>query len=244
MQDHGPARGTARARAAAIDYTLGRGEIQAAGITAAELPMFRDWCRQRLPPTYYRIVVPITRTGALLEHAELYAKELATVSPERAKRLENSIQAARQQHTTAMKLLERHRLKALPALPDPRDLGAVPTTPEEEFEERGRAAASRSTWNPAWGDPDAELPAPRPQGMRALPTQDVPIPPRGRGRPRLSDPAPRKEPREPQPPSTQKPAVDHRQRRAQAKAQREQRAEPPGPRGPAKGTGQPPSSPH
>jgi hypothetical protein len=171
------------------DYILGRGEMQLAGITPAELPFFRDWCRSRLTPLYFRMDEPVARASLLIEHVEAYAAELALSDPARSGRLTLSIKAAKEAHTLHVSVLKRYRLKHLPTMPDPRTTGSVPTEVEDETpsqtaqDRRGARHGEDEAWDPSWGDPDQELPKARPQGMRALAPEDIAIPPRPKPKP-------------------------------------------------------------
>lgn len=191
----GPSRGIATGRGPDPDTILGRGEMLAAGITPAELPFFRDWCRLRLTPHYFRMDEPVARAGLLIQYVEEYAKEL---TPSRAEHLSLSIRAAKEAHRLHVSVLQRHQLKHLPTMPDPRTTGSVPT--EVEDEDGHEAPAPEPEADELWDN----MPKPRPQGMRALPEKDTPIAPR--------------------PPATGKKAVAEKRRRTEAREARETRA--------------------
>lgn len=205
MRDNGPSRGASRGiatgRGPDPDTILGRGEMMAAGISPAELPFFRDWCREHLTPVYFRMDEPVARTKLLIEHVEAYAKELALTDADRAEKLSTPMRAAKEAHRLHEAVLQRYRLKKLPTMPDPRTTGSVPTEAEDE-EPAPRARMDAPEPEESWD----EMPKPRPQGMRALPKNDTPIPPR--------------------PPSTNRKAVEARARRAkQGEAREKMRAE-------------------
>lgn len=189
----------ARAIAEPVSTVLSRSEMAFVGVPEKEMVFVRNWAREALPMGYWLERDLLERQRMLFEHMHAYVCTVAKLGDKaKAATFERSLVDAHENWKRAEQRLRSRQVRRLPKLPDPRATGATPTDGEEEVvprpgrrrdperemierEHRGErpTGEGEDAWNSRWGDPDAELPAPMPQGMKRLPSSEpVQIPPR------------------------------------------------------------------
>lgn len=189
-----------RARQLDVPFSpnLSRSEMAFAGVPEREMPFLRDYARAHFPAFYWLEQEALERQRVLFELLADYARGVARLDPKRGEALTKGVDYARGQWKAALRRLEAKQVRRLPTRPDPMQTGGTPTDeagraitgqrragPEREMIRQAhrneRPTQGEERWDPKWGNPNTELPAPVPQGMRRLPpTKDVEIPPNPR----------------------------------------------------------------
>lgn len=158
------------------------------GVPDREMPFFRNHARASFPQSFWLEDDPLRRTRHLFALAEAYVRGL---SGKREEEMSRMVAWAKDQWQKSVRKLEAQQARRLPKLPNPAKLGARPSESGDDnaaplpkarrdlrVEDRARDTDGEERWDPAWGDPNTELPIPLPQGMRRLPAHDTEVPER------------------------------------------------------------------